>query len=65
MWLGITMNAYDDDEGDEICLKLTFSAGLLLPGRFQDFDQVGQEGNKELHKLGGEVIHGRLLSKNT
>jgi hypothetical protein len=37
--------------------------GRLLPGEFDAFDEVGQEGGEELNELSGELrLYGRLLS---
>jgi len=38
-------------------------SGRLLPGEFEAFEQVGQEGDEELSELCGELrVYGRLLS---
>jgi hypothetical protein len=35
----------------------------FLPGKFEAFEEVGQEGGEELNELSGELrLHGRLLS---
>ncbi len=35
----------------------------FLPGEFDAFEEVGQEGGEELNELGGELrVHRRLLS---